>query len=69
MGEILDRLKQHCPSCEERVLARRIEGRYVNERNTRILIWECIDCGTLWQKARRKIEKEKPLAANEAWGL
>ena len=53
MGKISDRLKQRCACCDEMVLARRIEGRYVNERSTRILIWECVECGHLWQKAWR----------------
>lgn len=53
MGKITDRLQQRCACCEEMVLARRIEGRYVNERSTRILIWECVECGHLWQKAWR----------------
>ena len=54
MGKISDRLKQLCTACGEMVLARRIEGHYVNERSTRILIWECVECGHLWQKAWRK---------------
>ena len=53
MGELLQRLSQVCPQCSEDVLAKRIEGRYINERGTRILIWECTDCGALWQKPRR----------------
>ena len=69
MGELLDRLRQECPQCEEKVLARRIEGRYVNERTTRILIWECLGCGTLWQKARRNIEKDESHEEIRAWEL
>tara|TARA_R110002020_G_scaffold67434_5_gene177078 strand:+ start:3322 stop:3531 length:210 start_codon:yes stop_codon:yes gene_type:complete len=61
MGDFLDRLKQRCPSCWQLVLAKRIEGRYVNQRTTRILIWECTECGTLWQKPRRP----KDLSENE----
>ena len=38
--------------CKEDVLARRIEGRYVNERETRVLIWECPKCNHLWQESR-----------------
>jgi len=53
MGDFLDRLKQKCPSCWQLVLAKRIEGRYVNDKLTRILIWECVECGCLWQKPRR----------------
>jgi len=67
MGDFLDRLKQRCPSCWQLVLAKRIEGRYVNRRTTRILIWECTECGTLWQKPRRPkdlSEAERPLIAD-----
>lgn len=67
MGDFLDRLKQRCPSCWQLVLAKRIEGRYVNQRTTRILIWECPECGTLWQKPRRPkdlSEAERPLIAD-----
>ena len=61
MGEFLDRLKQRCPSCWQLVLAKRIEGRYVNDRLGRILIWECVECGALWQMPRRP----KNLSAEE----
>ena len=54
MGDILERLKQRCPACWQLVLAKRIEGRYVNNKLTRILIWECSECGALWQKPRRE---------------
>jgi len=57
MGELLDRLSQHCPQCRDKILARRIEGKYVNEKRGRILIWECPKCGALWQKPRRNIEQ------------
>lgn len=53
MGELIQRLSQNCPDCSSSILARRIEGRYINERGTRILIWECPECGALWQKPRR----------------
>ncbi len=53
MGELIQRLSQRCPDCAQSILARRIEGRYINERGTRILIWECPECGALWQKPRR----------------
>ena len=52
MGKLKDRLSQTCESCKESVLARRVEGRYVNERETRLLIWECPSCGHLWQDSR-----------------
>ena len=50
MGKLVDRLKQKCEKCGIKMLAKRIEGRYINERNSRILIWECVECGHLWQK-------------------
>ncbi len=53
MGELVQRLSQECLGCGEFVLAKRIEGRYVNDKSTRILIWECPECLALWQKARR----------------
>ncbi len=52
MGKLKDRLSQQCAMCKRNVLARRIEGRYVNERDTRVLIWECPPCGHLWQESR-----------------
>jgi len=52
MGKLKDRLSQKCAMCKEDVLARRIEGRYVNERETRVLIWECPKCHHLWQESR-----------------
>jgi len=55
MGQLLQRLSQDCPDCGAHILARRIEGRYINERGTRILIWECPDCGALWQRPRRDV--------------
>jgi len=42
---------QTCPECDERTFAKRIVGRYVRERS-RILIWECLECGALWQQRR-----------------
>ena len=53
MGELVQRLSQECPGCSEFVLAKRIEGRYVNAKSERLLIWECPECLALWQKARR----------------
>ena len=52
MGKLKDRLSQQCAMCKRNVLARRIEGRYVNERDTRVLILECPSCGHLWQESR-----------------
>jgi hypothetical protein len=52
MGKLKDRLSQSCIGCKRNVLARRIEGRYVNERETRVLVWECPACGSLWQESR-----------------
>lgn len=52
LGKILDKLKQHCTGCREFVFAKRIVGKYVRTR-TRILIWECPQCGNLWQDPRR----------------
>ena len=52
MGKLKERLSQSCAGCKENVLARRVEGRYVNERETRLLIWECPSCGHLWQESR-----------------
>jgi ribosomal protein L37AE/L43A len=54
MGRLKDRLKKTCERCGAQVLARRIEGRYVNEKGTRILIWECVECGYLWQKTAKE---------------
>ena len=51
MGKLKQRLSQTCASCKEIVLARRIEGRYVNERDTRVLIWECPTCLHLWRES------------------
>lgn len=53
MGELIQRLSQTCPECNASMLAKRIEGRYVNKRGDRIMIWECTECGALWQKSRR----------------
>jgi|8_EtaG_2_1085327.scaffolds.fasta_scaffold01090_7 predicted RNA-binding Zn-ribbon protein involved in translation (DUF1610 family) len=55
LGRLLDALSQHCPSCKLKVFAKRIVGKYVRERN-RILIWECPDCGALWQHPRRDVD-------------
>ena len=52
MGKILDKLRQHCTSCQDFVFAKRITGKYVRTR-TRILIWECPHCNNLWQDPRR----------------
>jgi len=51
MGKLLESLMQTCPECDERTFAKRIVGRYVRERS-RILIWECLECGALWQQRR-----------------
>lgn len=62
MGKLKDRLSQLCASCNNKVLARRIEGRYVNERDTRVLIWECPKCMHLWREsnlATPKFRKHK----------
>ena len=52
MGKLKERLSQTCANCKRDVLARRIEGRYVNERETRVLIWECPYCHELWRESR-----------------
>ena len=52
MGKLKERLSQTCAKCNQSVLARRIEGRYVNERETRLLVWECPSCHHLWQEPR-----------------
>jgi len=57
MGELVQRLSQECPGCGEFVLAKRIEGRYVNDKSERILIWECPECLALWQKAWQKARR------------
>jgi len=59
MGDFFKRLMQKCPSCWTLVLAKRIEGRYVNDRTNRILIWECPECACLWQKSRRLRDLDK----------
>jgi len=51
MGKLLEQLKQECTQCSERVFAKRIIGRYLRT-NTRILIWECPECGYLWQRTK-----------------
>ena len=57
MGKLKARLSQKCPSCFETVLAKRLEGRYVNDRDTRVLVWECPLCSRLWRESR--LEKPK----------
>lgn len=52
MGKLKERLSQTCPGCHETVLAQRLEGRYVNDRDTRVLIWECPLCSRLWRESR-----------------
>ena len=59
MGKLKERLSQTCANCKQSVLARRVEGRYVNERETRLLIWECPQCGHLWQESRLTTPKFK----------
>jgi uncharacterized C2H2 Zn-finger protein len=52
MGKLKARLSQKCPGCYKEVLARRLEGRYVNDRDSRVLIWECPTCERLWRESR-----------------
>ena len=59
MGQLKERLSQHCPDCHEKVLARRLEGRYVNDKESRVLIWECPLCNALWRESRLSKPKFK----------
>jgi len=59
MGKLRERLSQKCPSCSENVVALRIEGRYVNDRDTRVLVWECPLCQRLWRESRLNKPKFK----------
>jgi len=59
MGKLRERLSQKCPSCGKTVVARRLEGRYVNDRDTRVLIWECPLCSRLWRESRLNKPKFK----------
>ena len=59
MGKLKARLSQNCPSCHENVLARRLEGRYVNDRDSRVLVWECPNCEALWRESRLNKPKFK----------
>jgi|TARA_R100000479_G_C6371146_1_gene197092 DNA-directed RNA polymerase subunit M/transcription elongation factor TFIIS len=59
MGKLKDRLSQVCGKCRKNVLARRIEGRYVNERETRLLVWECPSCNHLWRESNLATPKFK----------
>lgn len=59
MGKLKERLSQTCAGCKDKVLARRIEGRYVNERETRVLIWECPTCHHLWRESNLATPKFK----------
>jgi hypothetical protein len=65
MGKLKDRLSQQCTKCLDNVLAKRIEGRYVNERGTRVLIWECPQCSHLWQESRLINPKFKQHGVNK----
>ena len=59
MGKLKDRLSQKCPGCYEVILAKRLEGRYVNDRDTRVLAWECPNCERLWRESRLNKPKFK----------
>ena len=59
MGKLRDRLSQKCPGCFKPVLARRLEARYVNERDSRVLVWECPECDRLWRESRLNKPKFK----------
>lgn len=59
LGKLRERLSQKCPGCNEKVLAKRLEGRYVNDRDSRVLIWECPKCHTLWRESRLNKPKFK----------
>jgi|MDSZ01.2.fsa_nt_gb transposase-like protein len=40
-------LKQTCPHCGEKTLARRIRGFYVGSE-TKVYLWECRSCMIAW---------------------
>lgn len=59
MGKLKERLSQECPGCLQKVLAKRLEGRYVNDRDSRVLVWECPNCQRLWRESRLNKPKFK----------
>jgi len=49
-------LKQKCPYCKEKTLAKRILGFYVGS-SEQVKLWECRSCNGIWS-ANTKIEGE-----------
>ena len=62
-------LKQECPFCKERTVAKRLLGFYVGSTE-QLKLWECRSCNGIWSKSHHKLiglnEHHCFLADNEA---
>jgi len=49
MGRLLDKLKVKCRACLHEHIPRRLQARYLDGKRERINLWQCEECGHLWQ--------------------
>ena len=49
MGRLLDKLKVKCRACLHEHIPRRLQARYLDGKRERINLWQCKECGHLWQ--------------------
>jgi len=49
MGRLLDKMKVKCRVCLHEHIPRRLQARYLDGERKRISLWQCKECGHIWQ--------------------